>query len=105
MADDQFDEELESLRVHIENKMTALIERKFQELERKQLLRLRGQKSCRICQGAEIGPGADPPFSDDERLFHAAAHGELLIDSDEPAPRNWPDFEHAAAEVKRRFGR
>ena len=75
---------------------------KFQELERKQLLRLRGQPYCRICQLAEIGQ-PDPPFSDDERIFHRTNHGEAM--QNVPRPRNWPDVERIDAEQKRRAGR
>lgn len=102
MAADQFDEEFERLRTYLEKKLTTLVESKFQELERKELLRLRAPSHCRICHGAEIGPKVDPPFSDDERLFHLTNHGDGIPGFERP--RNWPDVERIAEAVKKARG-
>jgi hypothetical protein len=99
---DNFDEEIERVRLHLEKKMTELVDERFKELERKQLLRLRGQQYCRICQN-NVGIELEPPASDDEYMFHRTNHGDAM--QNVPRPRNWPDVERIDAEQKKRAGR
>jgi len=65
------DDEIESLREYLEGK----IGEKFEELEKKLLLRFREESYCRICQKAAADTGDfDPVLSEAEILFHRAAH-------------------------------
>jgi hypothetical protein len=93
MCDEEIDDddEIESLREYLEGK----IEEKFEELEKKLLLRFRGASYCRICQnGGADGARFDPALSAAEILFHRAAHTENRPEAESIC--NWNDVERLA---------
>jgi hypothetical protein len=102
MSDETFDAEFESLRHHLEAKFSKLLDEKIAELEKKTLLRLRGQPHCRLCnRHFELG-GDNPPISEAEEMWHEVNHGERM--QGVATPRNWSDVENLVAQLKKRRG-
>jgi len=78
MATDNFDEELEKAREFVETKLRKEFTTALADLEKRMLLRFRGNPAfCRICAS---GSGEHAPYrpalTDLERLYHEGNHGE-----------------------------
>jgi hypothetical protein len=78
MSDDHFDDEFVRAFTEIAElrKTIAALNGQVESLEKRELLRVRGNQFCRTCQEKLTHTGAppDPPISEFERKYHEAKH-------------------------------
>jgi hypothetical protein len=111
MSEDYFDEEFQRIFSEVRRlrEKVSGLETRVAEFEKRELLRVRGNQYCRVCQ-AHLGR-PNPPISETEQKYHDANHATgTQADlskglSGYPATINWDDIERQIADFRRASGR
>jgi len=110
MSQDNFDDEFQRVFVELKQlrKKVAALEGEIAAHEKRELLRVRGNQNCRVCNSQTRTP--NPPISAAEQAFHEGKHATGAVPN--PSMRmsgyqptvNWEDLEKYAAALRKARG-